>query len=208
MQSEEVKRFGAHKNAFGFLRLLFASLVIVSHTTEIIDGDRHREILTRDFGTLSFGEVAVDCFFLVSGYLIVGSYLKNPAPIRYLRNRIARIFPGFIVASAICVFVFAPLSGAQIQATDVVKFLVRSLALQPPYVPNAFAGTHFASLNVSMWTLAYEFRCYLLVLALGSAGILSQPRLMVSLAMAAMVVQCFGLSSQEAALTSKLPYSD
>jgi hypothetical protein len=50
---------GERDNNFGSLRLLFAALVIVSHSPELMDGNRSREILTQDFGTLSFGDLAV-----------------------------------------------------------------------------------------------------------------------------------------------------
>jgi peptidoglycan/LPS O-acetylase OafA/YrhL len=47
-------------NNFGFLRLLFAALVVVSHSPELVDGNTSREILTQIFGTMSFGGIAVD----------------------------------------------------------------------------------------------------------------------------------------------------
>ena len=53
------------QNNIGFIRLLAASMVIVSHSAELIDGDRGSELLSRMFGTLSFGELGVDIFFLV-----------------------------------------------------------------------------------------------------------------------------------------------
>ena len=172
--SGEVKRFGRHRNAFGFLRLLFASLVIVSHVTELADGNRGRELLTRLFGTITFGELAVDGFFIISGYLIVGSYLKRPGIMRYLRNRIARIYPGFVVASIVSLVIVAPLAGGdlhQVAAYYRPEFL-RMLLLQSPVAAGTFPGQHHPDINGATWTIAYEFRCYLLVLVLGSLGIL------------------------------------
>src|SRR6476659_9650219 len=52
------------ENNFTFLRLLLATLVLVSHSFELIDGNRGRELLTSLFHTVSFGELAVDGFFL------------------------------------------------------------------------------------------------------------------------------------------------
>src|SRR5579875_1743311 len=128
--SPEIKRFGEHPNTFGFLRLLFASLVIVSHTPELADGNRHRELLTRLFGTLSFGELAVDGFFLISGYLIVGSFLKQPRLWPYLKKRIVRLYPAFALASLLCVVLVAPLAGAH--PHDPIGWAKSVLLLQQP----------------------------------------------------------------------------
>jgi peptidoglycan/LPS O-acetylase OafA/YrhL len=65
-------------NHFNLVRLVLSLLVIFSHSFELIDGNRTREPLTMLFGTNSFGEFAVDCFFIVSGFLITKSWVDNP----------------------------------------------------------------------------------------------------------------------------------
>ena len=157
-------------NNFGALRLLFATLVIVSHSPELIDGDRSRELLTRAFGTMSFGEVAVDSFFLVSGYLISMSFAKSPSTLSYFEKRVGRIAPGFLAAFSICFFVIAPFVGASVSpwsAAGVTTALSQALRLSPPDLPNTFPGLPYPGLNGATWTIAYEFRCYVVVAMLG-----------------------------------------
>jgi peptidoglycan/LPS O-acetylase OafA/YrhL len=48
--------------------------------------------------------------------------------------------------------------------------LKRFILMQSPQLPTAFAGTPFPALNGSMWSIGYEFRCYLAVLIVGMAG--------------------------------------
>jgi len=163
--------------SFGFLRLFFASLVIVGHTPELVDGNRGREILTRMFGSISVGEIAVDAFFIISGFLISLSYMQSQSPTDYLRKRIARIYPGFAVAHLVCAVVIAPLVGGAMIGSW-YKWTARELMsigmLHWPTSPGAFAGTPHPFLNGSMWTVRWEFLCYLLVLTFGTLGLLSK----------------------------------
>ena len=160
-------------NNFGALRLLFASVVILSHSPEILDGNRHRELLTIIFGTITFGSLGVDGFFIVSGYLITKSFERSDTLFSYFKKRVLRIYPGFIVAFWLCVFVLAPFVGAGLsvfQPHAVVGSVLRVLLLTEPVAPGAFQGMPYPALNGSMWTIAYEFRCYILVAMLGVIG--------------------------------------
>lgn len=180
----------SHDNGFGLLRLLFAALVIVSHTPEFVDGDRSREILTLLFGSLSFGELAVDSFFVISGYLITASFLKASSPLDYAVRRVARIYPGFLVAYILCVLVVAPLGGAVWPETagQVAGIVVKGLTLQKPDVGAVFAGQPYAELNGATWTIIHEFQCYALVMGLGVVGILRHRGAMLALTAAACLV--------------------
>ena len=82
--AETPSRLGGHSNAFGFLRLLFASLVIFSHVPEIVDKNANRELLYRITGEMTFGRFAVWGFFVISGYLITGSLLASSSKYSYL----------------------------------------------------------------------------------------------------------------------------
>jgi peptidoglycan/LPS O-acetylase OafA/YrhL len=175
-------------NNFGFLRLLFAGLVILSHSPEMIDGNRSREMLTRIFGTLSFGEVAVDGFFLISGYLITRSWVQSSSTSEYLLKRVLRIYPGYIVAYLISLLVVGPLAGGQlnINLPFVVDQISTMISLGEPTLPGTFADLPNHLLNSSMWTIPCEFVCYLLVMALGMFGMMKHR--MVYLAMTALVL--------------------
>lgn len=172
-------------NNFGFLRLLFATLVILSHSPELVDGNRSREILTMIFGPLTFGAIAVDGFFLISGYLLVQSF-ENSSLRDYIVKRVLRIYPGFIAAYLVCMFAVGPFSGGHPYAlglADYLGMLPRLAMLSPPDLKGAFASLPEPQLNGAVWTIRYEFFCYGLVAALGLVGLLSRRLVMVGLAL-------------------------
>jgi peptidoglycan/LPS O-acetylase OafA/YrhL len=169
------------ENAFGALRLIFASMVIFAHCPELLDGNRAREPATWLFHTSqTLGSIAVDGFFLISGYLIAGSFMSDPKG--YFRKRVLRIYPAFIACSLISVFVIGPLAGGSLPGgREWARMLYRIAILQTPLSDGSFATLHIATLNASMWTIAYEFRCYILAALFGLMGLYSRPRLFLGL---------------------------
>lgn len=174
----------SRENGFGALRLFLAALVIFAHGPELLDGDRSREAMTQVFHTsLTLGSVAVDGFFLISGYLIAGSFISDPKG--YFLKRTLRIYPAFLVCSILSLVLIAPLlGGATPTAMEWVRAVYRMATLQTPLAETAGVGLHIQTLNASMWTIAYEFRCYILAAAFGLVGLYSRPRLFSALAVA------------------------
>lgn len=167
------------------------------------------------FGTLSFGEIAVDGFFLISGYLITQSFLREPSFSAYLTKRFARIVPGYLICFLFCVVVVAPLAGggSVLTGPNLSRLAARVIKLAAPAVAGAFDGLPYPSLNGAMWTIGYEFRCYLMVPVLGWLGCYS-PRGKQVLAAAAIVLLALDAATSEhgplvgSALLRYLPHRD
>lgn len=173
-------------NSFGALRLLLALQVIVSHAYAHLN-DAPDEPLIRTFGgSTTFGDVAVDGFFTLSGYLITASFLNSRGLAQYAGKRVLRIYRAFVVAFVVCVTIVAPIGGVSLspRPTTIVSFLKSMLLLESPTVQGVFPGTPYPVLNGATWTIAYEFRCYVLVALLGVIGLLRRPKLMATLTLA------------------------
>jgi peptidoglycan/LPS O-acetylase OafA/YrhL len=175
-------------NIFTVLRFILASIVIMQHSYYLIDGDSRNDPLNTVFGTLTSGDMAVDLFFILSGYLITASWLRRPNFKNYLKSRILRIHPGFCVAAILSMIVAAAQSKSgfmdYIDSVNLSKFIAGLPLLETLGLPK--------SVNASLWSVAYEFRMYLLVPVLGYFGILDHSWRVASLALLVSLYWCFG----------------
>ncbi len=172
-QATDVRR-----NNFDFLRFFLASLVILSHSYPLVLGDNREEPLQRlTRGQTTFGGVAVAFFFVISGFLITHSWLHSRSPLDYLKKRVLRIYPGWTAALLFGFLIVGPLSGGHFfsyvrQFGTYEYFKPLLLHSGSDRLPGVFAHNPFAGVvNGSLWTIRYEFLCYLMVAALGLLGL-------------------------------------
>lgn len=85
------------KNNFQFLRFLFAILVVISHAY-VLSGstEENAGINKLTNGQLSFSQIGLSSFFVISGYFIFQSLQRSETLSRYYKNRFLRFFPGLV----------------------------------------------------------------------------------------------------------------
>lgn len=192
-ESSEPKTISAalngHRNSFGAIRLILAASVIVSHSWPLavneVDPTHH---LFR--GQAHIGTIAVLGFMAISGYVVTKSAASADV-VQFMWRRFLRMFPAYWVALVVAAFVIGPL--ALVLAGDAVggyfttaaggpfSYVMQNLDLTVRQweVSGLFVGQPSESLNGSLWTLAYEWGCYLGIAALAVFGVLRRARFLI-----------------------------
>ena len=108
-------------NNFNLIRILAALAVLLTHSFPLALGDAAQEPLRASLG-MSLGMIAVDVFFITSGFLISASLMRQPSLLSFLWARVLRIFPGLLVMLLFSVFVL----GAALSTLPLAEYLASS----------------------------------------------------------------------------------
>jgi len=195
--------FDPKNNAFGFLRLVLAISVVFSHSFTLGGfGIDALEAFTK--GRHTIGLVAVGMFFVLSGFLITRSAAGGTSVPRFLWHRFLRIFPGYWACLIVCGCVFAPYF-AYVEHGTLLRVFAAPRTSPQAYMlhnagllhlngfsilgvlnvfPQSIAGLlsrnpYPFQINGSLWTLPFEFGCYLAVAALALFGVIRRARFLV-----------------------------
>ncbi|MBC3873660.1 acyltransferase family protein [Undibacterium flavidum] len=156
-------------NNFNLLRLLAAFAVLFSHSFAMLG---QPEPFAASVGK-NLGAMAVDVFFVTSGFLVCASLMRSRNALDYLRARVLRIFPALWVMLVLTVFVL----GAYVSRLDFVSYLrdaqtwhylLKNALLMGDiefYLRGVFERNHLNGIvNGSLWSMVYELNMYLMLL--------------------------------------------
>ena len=157
-------------NNFDFLRLVLATLVIISHSFPLTNEREILAIITN--GQVDMGSFAVNSFFVVSGYFIFISLQRSKTIQNYLWKRLLRLYPALITLMVFTLVVL-PLIYTGSQLTYAIKHYYKyalgclSLYNVQYYIPAVFENNPYkGSINGSLWSFSYEFTMYISLLFL------------------------------------------
>jgi peptidoglycan/LPS O-acetylase OafA/YrhL len=143
---------GTKERCFGWLRLAFAAMVVIHHAPALIHHDLLHDPLRKITPGLALGGFAVDFFFIISGYLIAGSYLNSLNARGFVRNRLLRVYPAFGFMFLVQLLFLGPLAGGAVLPLN-FSFLWHEIERFLHMRSNAFCNC------ASLLTLARSSHC-------------------------------------------------
>jgi len=168
-------------NNFNFIRVVAAALVIITHTYVLVGlGIGHDFLYQLTQEDMSVSILGLRAFFVISGFLIAQSMERSSTYKSFFIKRVLRIFPGLMA----CLLVTILILGAAFTNTTLFDYFSRSTTWHYLYniflfkiqfmIPTVFENNFDPTVNGSIWTLAYEFSYYILVMCLHRLGMFTK----------------------------------
>jgi peptidoglycan/LPS O-acetylase OafA/YrhL len=147
------------ENNFTLVRLILATMVVFGHF-KVLPG------LSRANYVYGYADFAVDAFFIVSGFLVYGSFDNLPKVKSFYIKRFFRIYPLYFVVIIVQALAMILILGNNAQLSDIIKYLASNLIYLnfiSPDIGGLLAQQNNKAINPSLWTLKIEVMFYMLV---------------------------------------------
>lgn len=169
------------------LRLALASLVLFGHAYVMTGVPGAGDFIAHaGWGNgIYTGSLAVDGFFVTSGFLVTGSWLRRRQLWPFLRARALRILPAYVLVLVATVLLIGPALtrlplGEYFSSAGTWRYLLLNLGFIHVWeLPGLFTDNpHPSIVNGSLWTLRIELSAYLGLSLLGITHALRPWRLL------------------------------
>ena len=164
-------------NTFTAMRIVFAMAVVYAHAILIPMGSPYHGIWP-EFVDATV-QLALDGFFILSGYMITASLLNRNDMLSFTLSRVLRIFPGLIAVVLLMWLVIGPLFtelplGQYWTNAQTLQFPLMVLSQADPLagLPEVFNASPIGrAMDGALWTIRYELLAYLGVGLLAAVGL-------------------------------------
>lgn len=170
-------------NNFDFLRFFAASAVVVGHCYWL-SGQGAVEPVRLFTGSMDTADVAVNLFFVMSGFLIAASWTNSRNTFDFAAKRALRIFPALTVSILLTTFIVGPMATElplkeYLSSDQTIRYLSNIGLFTQFHLPGVFNANPFPdTVNGSVWTLPYEVMMYTALLILGALRVFGRAAVM------------------------------
>jgi len=176
-----------HYPVFDVLRIFAGLMVIYSHSFVLV-GEGEPEVASLGQYHITVGHGGVVVFFVLSGFLVTQSWLRQARAPSYSIKRFARIWPGYAMVIVLSALVLGPIVtnlalADYFTAKQTWVYIGRTLIMSPVQfdLPGVFTSQPNPAVNGSLWTLPYEVLAYVALLVLGAMGLAKKPMVFLGL---------------------------
>lgn len=165
---------------FLLIRLLAAAAVIFGHSYKVNGGGENDFLVQMGWGVgIYTGSVAVEVFFVLSGFLVANSWIRRPHLFAFARARLLRLIPALFVCLVLTALVLGPLVSTLAPAdyfrhADTWDYIWRNLSFSSNLrwtLPGVYTDNPYPDIvNGSLWTLPAEMQMYGWLALLGLIG--------------------------------------
>lgn len=146
------------------VRVIAVFLVILSHSYPLTNGTK--DILVRvTKGQMSWGNLAVQIFFFISGIYALKKLEKVKSPIKFLWDKLKRLIPALLIVVCFTVFLLGPLVTTEnissyFSDKNTYRYFMNCIFVPMHNLPGVFVNNPYANVvNGSLWTLPLEIVC-------------------------------------------------
>lgn len=158
-----MKQNNSRENNFNIIRFVAAIMVIYGHMYYLIGSN------PKSYFGMPVSSIGVKIFFLISGYLIMQSYIRDTNILRYAIRRFFRIVPGLIGVVLFSILIVGPLFTTlplgDYFRDPLTKIYLRNILFFINYnLPGVFAENIYPNaVNGSLWSLPVEVFMYIML---------------------------------------------
>ena len=117
---------------------------------------------TQNILIFKYGNVGVNLFFMISGFVIFMTLDKNKSFSSFIKKRWLRLFPAMAMASLIIYSTHALFQNRPSGTPDLIN-LIPGITFINPSIIEVFTGTRIAGIEGAFWTIYIEVVFYLLI---------------------------------------------
>lgn len=145
-------------------------LVWFSHAYTLTGSSWNEPVLLASNGRFGIGTLALDCFMLLSGFLLMKAYTARPNLKDYWQRRFLRIYPPYAISIFLIIvmayFLSADKLTSYLCSNDFIQFLENFSLFHQHYVlPGVFNNSlhKLIAVDGSIWSLPYEILMYSII---------------------------------------------
>lgn len=175
---DRIQATNGRSSGFDYTRVILAIVIILSHGMMTSYGAAKQDLVLAHFWARPI-LFLVPMFFSLSGFLVAGSWERCRTMVAFLGLRVLRIFPALSAQVVLSALIIGPILTtytlhAYFRDPLFFQFLWNAVGHTQYLLPGVFTHNPDQAVNGQLWTVPFEFYCYIALTVLALFGVVKR----------------------------------